>query len=230
MLRQSTILRPANDNVPQNVETRFERLPDLFLKTYTREIMAWALDPSGNTLKIRLLRRPGPHTRLGAPVAEEVEISRASFRHPISGQWRVVVAPAGEQDAERIAKHCEELPGIMSSRQAAARAWARKGTQVAAHFENIPDAFVRHYREAFTAWGAEIKTRGYRCAVPLDLPPGEKPALDEGGRPIMKGAWFEAHIDWSDLENPRLVIRPADPFYAEMIERHTREMARHWVS
>ncbi len=224
----SALIRPANDNVPQNVETRFERLPDLFLKTYEREIMAWALDRESRTLKIRLLRRPGPETRLGASVSEQVEIARASFRHPVSGQWRVVVAPVSEADVEAIAKHCVALPGIQLARQAAAAAWARKGKQVAAHFQDVPDAFVRHYGEAFRAWGAEIKVRGRRCAVPLDLPPGAVPELDEGGRPVMKGAWFEADIDWSDVENPVLLIRPADPFYAEMVARHTREMERYW--
>lgn len=222
------ILRPANDNSVR-VETKFEHLPDLFLKTYQKEIMAWALDRDSQTLKIRLLRRPGPHTRLGAPLAESVEIARQSFQHAVSGQWRVLVMPASEQDIEAVAKHDHDLPGIQLARQAAAAAWARKGVQVSAYFEHIPDAFVQHYRGAFTAWGSELKIRGRRCAIPLDLPPGEKPALDEGGRPVMKGAWFEADIDWTDVENPKLIIRPADPFYAEMIAKHTREMAGHWV-
>lgn len=223
----SAILRPANDNL--NVETKFEHLPDLFLETYKKEIMAWALDRDSQTLKIMLLRKPGPHTRLGAPVAEQVEIARQSYRHLISGQWRVLVMPASEADVEAIAKHCQQLPSIQLARQAAAAAWARKGKQVAAYFEHIPNAFVEHYRGAFSAWGSELKIRGRRCAIPLDLPPGEKPALDEGGRPVMKGAWFEADVDWTDVENPKLVIRPADPFYAEMIARHTREMSKHWL-
>lgn len=225
----STILRPANDN-DMRVETKFEHMPDLFLKTYQKEIMAWALDRDSRTLKITLLRRPGPHTRLGAPAADQAEIRRQSFKHSVSGQWRVLVAPNSEADVEMIAKHCHDLPGIQLARQAAAAAWARKGKQVAAYFEHIPDAFVQHYREAFSVWGAEIKTRGRRCAIPLDLPPGEKPALDEGGRPVIKGAWFEADIDWTDVENPKLIIRPADAFYAEMVARHTREMAGHWLS
>lgn len=224
----TAILRPANDNM--NVETKFERLPDLFLKTYQKEIMAWALDRDSRTLKITLLRKPGPHTRMGAPVAEQVEIMRQSFRHPISGQWRVLVAPVSEADVEKVAKHSHDLPQIQLARQAAAAAWARKGKHVAAHFEDIPDAFVQHYRGAFAAWGSEIKIRGRRCAIPLDLPPGEAPELDDGGRPIMKGAWFEADIDWTDVENPKLVIRPADPFYAEMVARHTREMSKHWLT
>lgn len=226
MGKASALLRPANDNL--NVETKFEHLPDLFLKTYQNEIMAWALDRDSLTLKITLLRKPGPHTRLGAAVAQQAELRRQSFKHQISGQWRVLVMPASEADIEMIAKHCHELPGIQLARQAAAAAWGRRGKGVSAYFEHIPDAFVQHYRDAFTTWGRELKIRGRRCAIPLDLPPGESPALDEGGRPVMKGAWFEADMDWTDVENPKLIIRPADPFYAEMVARHTREMSKHW--
>lgn len=214
-----------------NVETIFKHLPDAFLKTYEKDIMAWALDKDSATLKVRLLRKPGADEGLNiARVPEFAVITRQSFKHPVSGQWRVLVGPATEFDIELIELHCQQLPEIQLARQAAAAAWARKGQNVSAHFDRIPQAFVDHYRSSFETWGAELKKRGRRCAIPLDLPPGEKPMLDEGGRPIMKGAWFEADIDWTDVENPKLIIRPADQFYQEMIERHTREMSKHWLS
>jgi hypothetical protein len=44
------------------------------------------------------------------------------------------------------------------------------------------------------------------------------------------GAWLEAEVDRSEPQRVRIVIRPADEANRAAIERHTREMARHWVS
>lgn len=97
-------------------------------------------------------------------------------------------------------------------------------------FEKIPDLFVAHYDSSFQVWAREFKKRGPRCAIPLDRRPGEIPILDAGGRPVMKGAWMVAEVDRTDPKNPKMVIKPEDEFSENLIERHTREMARHWLS
>lgn len=213
------------------VDTIWQHLPEIFLKTYEREIMLWAGRADEPTLKIRMLRKPGGMSELDiSHIQEFAVLTRAAFKHPVSGALKVMVAPATGFDTEIIELHCQKLPGILASRAAAARAWAKNGGHMAAHFERIPDAFVEHYNYQFRVWGAEFKQRGPRCAIVFDLPPGATPELDAEMRPIWKGAWFEAHADWSDPSKPRLVIMPADDANAELIARHTREMARHWVS
>ena len=97
-------------------------------------------------------------------------------------------------------------------------------------FERIPEVFVDHYDSSFEVWAREFRKRGPECAIPFDRRPGETVLLDAGGRPIFKGAWFVAEVDRSDLERPRMVIKPKDGFNEDLIERHVQQMARHWVS
>lgn len=97
-------------------------------------------------------------------------------------------------------------------------------------FENIPDLFVAHYDGSFQVWAREFKKRGARCAIPFDRVPGIPVILGHDGQPVWKGAWLVAEPDTSDPSRPRMVIKPEDEFAAHLIEKHTREMARHWVS
>lgn len=97
-------------------------------------------------------------------------------------------------------------------------------------FEQIPDPFVAAYDAQFQTWAREFKTRGNRCAVVFDRPPGTPVFLDSEGRPIKSGAWLVAELDRSRPENPRMVIRPENEFAAELIAKHSREMQRYWFS
>jgi len=97
-------------------------------------------------------------------------------------------------------------------------------------FEKIPELFIQHYDTSFQVWAREFQRRGPKCAIPFDRAPGVPPILDAEGRAVWKGAWLVAEVDRSLPASPRVVIRPADGASAEAIERHTREMARHWVS
>jgi len=97
-------------------------------------------------------------------------------------------------------------------------------------FKRIPELFVSHYDVSFKTWAREFRQRGPRCAIPFDRPPGTPRILGADGLPaVMDGAWLEAEIDRSNPENPRIVIRPVDAEAEQAIEKHTREMARHWV-
>lgn len=97
-------------------------------------------------------------------------------------------------------------------------------------FEKIPDLFVQHYDTSFQVWAREFQKRGPKCAIPFDRAPGVPALLDAEGRPIWKGAWLVAEVDRAGPGDPRVVIRPEDDAAADAIERHTREMARHWLS
>lgn len=97
-------------------------------------------------------------------------------------------------------------------------------------FEHIPDLFVQHYDSSFQVWAREFQKRGERCAIPFDRKPGVPVVLGPDGTPaVWQGAWLVAEVDRSQ-QVPRVVIRPADDQAAELIERHTREMAPHWLS
>jgi hypothetical protein len=96
-------------------------------------------------------------------------------------------------------------------------------------FERIPELFVQHYDMSFQTWGREFKTRGRRCAIPFDRPPGKPVILGSDGMPMnFAGAWLEAEVDRSNPQNIRIIIRPVDDENEQRIEQHTREMARHW--
>lgn len=90
-------------------------------------------------------------------------------------------------------------------------------------FEKIPALFVEAYDASFQVWAREFQKRGPRCAIPFARPPGEPVLLDQAGRPIQAGAWFEAEVDRSGPA-PRVVIRPATEHDAEMIARHVRDL------
>jgi hypothetical protein len=213
-----------------NVVTHFEKLPEVFLKTYAGELMAWAVRRDSPRLTLRLLRKPGGDGGVLdiCHVQQTVELMVETYRHPVSGEVRVMVGPASNFDVEIIEYHSQQLPKIVADRAAAARAWANRGQQVRACFERIPEPFLRHYAEQFQIWGREFKSRGRRCSIVFDLPPGAVPEKDSEGRSIWRGAWFEADLDWENPADPRLVIRPADEHAEQLIEQHTAEMRKHW--
>lgn len=89
-------------------------------------------------------------------------------------------------------------------------------------FERIPDLFVALYDAQFQTWAREFRARGPLVAIQFRRPPGVVPLLDAEGRPIHAGAWLVA-----DPDGGRMVVRPASPQDAELIERHCREMRPH---
>ena len=97
-------------------------------------------------------------------------------------------------------------------------------------FEQIPDPFVAAYDAQFQTWAREFKTRGKRCAVVFDRPPGSAALLDGEGRVIQRGAWLTAHMETKPGGEKIVVIKPENEFAADLIARHTAEMRRYWYS
>ena len=93
-------------------------------------------------------------------------------------------------------------------------------------FEKIPDLFVELYDAQFQTWAREFRTRGPKCAIVFNLPPGAGTPKDETGRMVAAGCWLAAEVDRS-RPNMRVIIRPATEHDQDMIERHCRQMRGH---
>jgi len=210
------------------VVTEFHKLPVEFLEAYHRELLTWAghFGEIGPRFRVRLLRAPLTDGLDIARLQESVELMAEMYRHSVTREARILIGPASDFEVEIIELHARDLPRILAAREIAARAWAARGDVVRAVFEDVPVGFVEHYDEQFRTWGREIAKRGRRCAIPFDVGPGEKPPRDAEGNVIWRGAWFEAELDWSDANAPRLVVRPADEATQDLIERHAAEIAK----
>lgn len=213
-----------------NVVTHFEKLPEVFLKTYRRDLMAWAARRDSPRMTLRLLRKPGGDGGVLdiCHVQQTVELMVETYRHPVSGEVKVMVGPASNFDAEIIEYHSQALPEIVAARATAARTWAKRNVEIRPVLERIPDEFARYYWVSFEAWVSDFRLHGTRCCIEFDRPPGQPPKLDGEGRKIKEGVWLEAYMDWDDPANPRLLIRPVDEHAEQLIEKHTAEMRRHW--
>lgn len=213
------------------ITTHFEKLPEVFLKTYRRDLMAWAVRRDSPRMTLRLLRKPGGDGGVLdiCHVQQTVELMVETYRHPVSGEVKVMVGPASNFDVEMIEYHSQALPQIVAARAVAARARMTRDEPIPVYPERIPDAFWKHYAVSFEAWVKSLRRGLLRC-IKFDRPPGEPLKLDGEGREIEEGAWFGAYVDWDDPANPRLLIQPVDEHAEQLIEQHTAEMRRHWRS
>jgi hypothetical protein len=92
-------------------------------------------------------------------------------------------------------------------------------------FERIPDPFVQMYNSQFEQWAREFRKRGNYAAIVFDRVPGKPVLLGQDGKPVWKGAWFEAEVDRTLPQQVKVVIKPRTGHDEEMVERHCREMA-----
>lgn len=100
------------------ITTNFERLPDLFLRVYERHLLAWASDFAkyGPSIEVDLLRAPGSAIDLRV-LSRTVRLGARFWKHPVSGDRRITIAPLSGRDAEIVAKHVEALPRIIELRR-----------------------------------------------------------------------------------------------------------------
>lgn len=92
-------------------------------------------------------------------------------------------------------------------------------------FEKIPEIFVQRYEPQFEMWAREFQKRGNYAAIVFDRTPGQPVLLGADGKPVWRGAWFEADVDRSRPEHIRVVIKPRTGHDEELVERHCRELA-----
>lgn len=212
-----------------NNTVEFHKIPPPFVEAYRRELLDWAahFGQIGAVFELKLLRPPSSSVLdLGFTERATVMCEVREGARPDEAKLRI--SPATGFDIEVIEQHTVRLPQIIAARAAAARRWANSNVQVQAAFERIPDAFLVHYQKQFQTWGAEFKRRGRRCAILLERPPGEKPAKDGEGRDIIEGIWFEAEVDYDNPAAPKFIVRPANAFAEEQIDKHLRKMKPHW--
>ena len=95
--------------------------------------------------------------------------------------------------------------------------------------ENIPEAFYRVYRPQFHQWAREFRKRGPYAAIPFDWLPGENVIRDESGKPIWRGAWFEAGVERT-VFGENFVIKPRTEQDVEAVMRHAHALAPHLLN
>lgn len=184
-------LAAANDDRPQ-IDVDFV-LPELFVQTYSHELLAWAssLQSHGPSLEIDLWDPPGS-TILSSGYQGIVTLRCETVANPIARTMLIVIGPADAEQDERVRKHCEALPGILSAHRA--RAQALKGTArgaIRAEFE-LPEYFVKRYGVELREWGRNmakigmVKTIVLREGTLSDISPAE----DQGA--VLRGVKLKA--------------------------------------
>lgn len=175
----TALLRPAaNDNMPFEAEFK---LPKLFLDTYSGGLLDWAKNiMKGNVLTIDLLGYPDGSI-LSDKFQGQVKLRCDAFGHPVTKKLKFVVAPADEEQLERVRKHCEELPSILAAHHAKEQAAAAARPKVARWvFDGtVPEYFVMRYQTELRQWAANLKKIGSTKSIVLregslaDLSPDE---------------------------------------------------------
>lgn len=89
---------------------------------------------------------------------------------------------------------------------------------------HVAARFHEMYRDQFTIWGREFRTRGAKVAIEFRSKKGAPVLLDANGEAIQKGAWLKARVE-REGENVRVVVEPASEQDRENIERHVHEMS-----
>jgi hypothetical protein len=151
---------PSNDNAP--FEADFKGIPELFLKVYQAELMGWARElTKGNVCTIDLINPPNT-SMVSAGWQGRVSLVCDAFAHPVTKKIKFLIRPETEKDVERIRKHCEDLPAIMTAIQSAANKdkfgrpkmarWVFDGT--------VPEYFVLRYQLELRQWAANFKKIG----------------------------------------------------------------------
>ena len=156
-----TIQRPINDNRP-GVAAEFVRIPEAFLKVYSQELLDWAagLETKGQFLEVMLWNPPGATSVLAAGYQGKVKLRCDVTVNPTTKAVRLVIQPDDEAAAARVAKHCEDLPGIMRAHRAAAEANRDKPRGAVSAVFNLPEYFVARYSYELREWGRNLKKIG----------------------------------------------------------------------
>lgn len=216
-------LAAANDEQPQ-VDAEF-LLPELFIQTYSHELLAWAssLQSQGPTLEIDLYDPPG--STILSPGYQGTAILRCeTLADPKIGGVMMVIGPADAEQDERVRKHCEVLPSILATHRA--KAQAMKGTArgaVRAEFK-LPEYFVKRYGLELREWGRNmgkigmVKTIVLREGTLSDISPAE----DQGA--VLRGVKLKAEKVRQKNDEIYLLISCASEADERIMRNHVQKM------
>lgn len=221
------LLRPSNDNSPFSAD--FSAFPEVFLKTYQNEIFGW--DPvKGNLCTIDLWNYPGT-TVLSANWQGRITLRCDAFANPHTKAMKFVVKPNDDEDRERLAKHVQELPAIMTAHKVAAQARAGTRPKMARWvFDGtVPEYFQLRYQTELRAWAANLKKIGLtkhiilREGVFSDLSPEE----DLGA--VLIQVELKARIERQRGDEIEIVVSAADEEQRRRIAKHCEKLQRQKV-
>lgn len=220
------VLRAQNDNAPFTAE--FENLPEVFLRTYQREMMGWArdLEARGPLLKIAPWQRPDS-TILSVDHQPTIMLRCDLLKHAISGKLVMKIQPDSEADVAAVARHVEALPGIMAAHRAKAAAIRdTPKSYVSAEFVGIPDYFVERYGFELREWGRNLKKIGLKKHIILregtlsDLSPNE-----EQGAVLLQVS-LVADVERYKNDQLKLIIKPETDQDDMLIRKHCEKLQK----
>lgn len=225
-MNSGSVLRHANDNLAIGAE--FVGLPEGFLLAYQSELMAWAGDLQGRGpgLELNLWNPPGA-TVLSSGWQGTVRLRCEVRIHPVTKFVKMVISPDGEEEAARVRRHVEDLPGIMAAHRAGAAAARDKPRgYISAVFEGIPDYFVERYAEELGLWGKNLGKIGLEKHIVLNEGALSDLSPDEEMGAVLIRVTLKAKVERLAQDRLRLVISPCDERDERMIALHCEKMQR----
>lgn len=220
------LLTPANDNNP--FEASFEGMPELFLRTYQQELFGWARKlTKGNLCTIDLWNPPGASV-ISAGWQGQVTLQCDAYAHPVSKKMKFVIKPQGDEDRARIAKHCEELPGIMSAQKTAAQAKAGGRPKMARWvFDGtVPEYFVMRYQSELRQWAANLKKIGLTKHIVLREGSLAELSPDETLGAELVQVTLKCRTERTRGDEIEIVVAAADEEQQRRIRKHCEKMER----
>lgn len=216
-------LAAANDDRPQ-IDANF-LLPELFIQTYSHELLAWAssLQSHGPTLEIDLWDPPGS-TILTVGYQGTATMRCEVVADKVSGVTVFVIGPSDQEQDERVRKHCEALPSILAAHRL--KAQALKGTArgaIRAEFK-LPEYFVKRYGLELHEWGRNMAKLGMSKTVVLregtlsDISPAE----DQGA--VLRGVVLKAEKVRQKNDEIYLLISCATEADERIMRNHVQKM------
>lgn len=216
-------LAAENDNRPR-IEADF-RLPELFVKTYSSELLAWAgdLQAQGRMLEIALWNRPGA-TILSPGYQGKVMLRCEEVMSSVRPALTLIIQPDSPQDEAHIRLHCEALPRIMQDHREKAEATRGSARGVVRAAFNLPDYFVKRYGLELREWGRNfskigmVKTIVLREGVLSDMSPDP----EQGA--VLLGVKLRASIEGLKNDEMMIEISPASEQDERVIANHVQKM------
>jgi len=218
-------LAAGNDNRPR-IDADFRQMPELFLRTYSRELIGWAAEAQAmgkQALEIALWNRPGA-TILSPGYQGKVTVRCEAMANPVNGSVLLVVQPESPQDAAIVRLHCEALPGIIQAIKE--KADLTKGTArgaVRAVFD-LPDYFVQRYGLELREWGRNFSQIGLVKTIVLREGNLSDMSPDPEQGAVLLGVKLQARIERMKGDEMQIVISPMREQDERVIANHVQKM------